>query len=451
MRGASIMRQSLHTLALALFLALSVVALSAAKAGAIPAFAAQTGQPCAVCHVGGFGPQLTPFGRDFKMRGYTMRTGSLNVPLSIAATASYIRTAQPQMSPPAPGYNVNNNWTLDQINFFLAGGIGQHLGGFVQATYDGVGKAWNWDNLDLRAVTTTTVNKTPMVLGISFNNAPTVQDAWNTLPAWGFPYTSSALAPSPGAAPLIGSLAQTTVGLTAYAWINSQIYLEAGGYTSPSANFLIHAGADPTAPGAISGVAPYARIAFQKNYGTQNFELGAFGMAANLFPGDVVTNGTDHYDDVGLDGSYQFFATNKDVFTINSRFTYEQQRLDASQSLGLATNDHVDLKDFRIDGSYYWRDKIGLTVQAFDTWGSQDQLIYAANSTFKPNSSGLLFQIDGTPWGASNSPLGRRFNLRLGIQYTDYFTFDGSGSNYDGLGSKAADNNTVRVFAWVAY
>ncbi len=443
--------RSLVNLALALAGALGALTLSAGGAGAVPAFAAQTGQPFAACHVGGFGPQLTPFGRDFKLRGYTMRTVNFNVPLSIAATASYVHTAQPQMSPPAPGYKDNDNWTLDQINFFLAGGLGQHLGGFVQATYDGVGKAWTWDNLDLRAVTTAQVKNTPMVIGVSVNNAPTVQDAWNTLPAWGFPYTSSALAPSPAAAPLIGSLAQTTLGVTAYAWINSQLYLEVGEYTSPSANLLIHLGADPTSPGAISGVAPYARIAYQKNYGTQNFEVGAFGMSANLFPGDVQTNGTDHYGDIGLDGSYQFFATDKDVFTVNSRFTYEQQTLDASQALGLAVNNHVDLKDFRIDGSYYWRDKIGLTVQAFDTWGSQDQLLYAGNSTFKPNSSGLLFQLDGTPWGNSNSPLGRRFNLRLGIQYTDYFSFDGAGSNYDGLGSKASDNNTIRVFAWVAY
>ena len=189
----------------------------------------------------------------------------------------------------------------------------------------------------------------------------------------------------------------------------------------------------------------------QHNYGTRNFEVGAFAMAANLYPGDVITNGADHYADVGLDGSYQLFAKNKDVFTLDSRFTYEQQRLGASQGLGLATNDHVDLKDFRVEGSYYWRDRIGLTVQAFDTWGSPDQLLYAGNRTFKPDSSGLLFQLDGTPFGDGNSPLGKRSNLRVGIQYTDYLSFDGSGSNYDGLGSRASDNNTVRVFAWVAY
>jgi hypothetical protein len=63
----------------------------------------------------------------------------------------------------------------------------------------------------------------------------------------------------------------------------------------------------------------------------------------------------------------------------------------------------------------------------------------------------LLFQIDGTPFGAGNSPLGKRFNMRVGLQYTDYLSFDGSGRNYDGLGRNAADNNTVRVFTWIAY
>ena len=44
----------------------------AGRAAAVPAFAEQTGQPCVGCHVGGFGPQLTPFGRAFKLGGYTL-------------------------------------------------------------------------------------------------------------------------------------------------------------------------------------------------------------------------------------------------------------------------------------------------------------------------------------------------------------------------------------------
>ena len=36
----------------------------------MPSFARQTGQPCATCHNGVF-PQLTPYGRQFKLNGYT--------------------------------------------------------------------------------------------------------------------------------------------------------------------------------------------------------------------------------------------------------------------------------------------------------------------------------------------------------------------------------------------
>ncbi len=435
-----------------LLVAVGLLGLTATGAVAVPAFAVQTGQPCSGCHVGGFGPQLTPYGREFKMHGYTIRNNTFNVPVSAMAVASYLHTAKDQPPPPPPHFGVNDNVALDQISLFIAGGLGQHLGAFIQNTYDGIGRAFSWDNLDVRAVTTTAVKGTNMVVGLSLNNNPTVQDAFNTLPAWGYPYTSSGLAPSPAAAPLIGNLAQTTVGITAYAWVNSRFYAEFGGYSSPSASFLIHAGADPTSPGNINGVAPYARIAYNKNYGKQNFEVGAFAMNAYLFPGhDQTAALTDHYTDVGLDASYQLFAAKKNVVTVNARYTYERQRLNASQALGLASNVNDSLQDLRFDTSYYWHDKVGFTVGAFDTWGSSDQLLYAGNRTFRPDSSGVLLQLDGTPWGEGNSPLGKRFNMRLGIQYTAYLSFDGSGRNFDGSSRNASDNNTLRVFSWIAY
>ncbi len=433
-------------------LVLAVMGVSATRAAAVPSFAVQTGQPCNACHVGGFGPQLTPFGREFKLGGYTARTNKFNVPLSVMAVASYLHTQKDQPSAPAPGYGVNDNVALDQASLFLAGGLGEHLGAFVQTTYDGVAKAFHWDNLDVRATTNATVAGTKMVLGVSLNNAPTVQDAFNTLPAWGYPYTASALAPQPGAAHLVGNLAQSTLGLTAYAWINSSVYVEAGGYRSPTSRLLNAFGVDPTDPGGIRGTAPYGRIAYQKNFGDRNFEVGVFGMSANLNPGrDSSTGLGDHYADLGADGSFQLFRSNKDVFTLNGRYTHERQRLDASQALGAASNGRNSLEDLRVDGSYYWRDKIGLTLGVFDTWGSQDALLYAANRTLRPNSSGATVQVDGTPFGAGGSPLGPRFNMRVGAQYTAYRQFNGAGLNYDSLGDSASSANTLRLFLWVAY
>ena len=444
--GASVFQR----LAGLFLLTLAVVGFSATQAMAVPAFEVQTGQPCSGCHVGGFGPQLTPFGRQFKINGYTIRTNDFNVPLSAMAVASYINTAKDQA--PQPGYTANNNVALDQASVFLAGGFGAHFGAFVQGTYDGVGKQWHWDNMDLRAVTTASADGVDMILGASLNNAPTVDDPFNTLVGWGYPYTGSSLSPAPGAGPIIGSFAQNTVGLTVYANLNSELLLETGVYQSPSATFLDDVGIDPTDPGSIRGVAPYGRIAYTKNFGSQNFEVGGFALAANLNPGaDTSTGLSDHYLDLGLDGSYQYFADDKDVVTVNVRYTNESQSLDASQALGNASNGHDSLNDVRIDASYYWRSQIGLTVGAFDTTGSPDALLYAANRTLKPDSTGVTVQLDGTPFGNGNSPLGKRFNLRLGLQYTAYTEFDGAGRNYDTFGANAADNNTLRLFAWVAY
>ena len=71
--------------------------LCARSAYALPAYAVQTAQPCSACHVGGFGPQLTPFGRQFKLEGYTMRgTQEFALPISAMAVASYVRTSADQ-------------------------------------------------------------------------------------------------------------------------------------------------------------------------------------------------------------------------------------------------------------------------------------------------------------------------------------------------------------------
>ena len=438
-------------------LILTMVALSAGSAGAVPAFAVQTGEPCSGCHVGGFGPQLTPFGRQFKLNGYTLRSNSFNVPLSAMAIASYIRTAQPQNPPPAPGFGSNDNVALDQFSLFFAGGFGDHLGAFVQGTYDGVAKAWHWDNLDLRATTSVTAGKNDVTLGASLNNAPTVQDAWNTLPAWGFPYTASALAPAPSASPLLnGALAQTSLGLTGYAWINSELYLEAGGYVSPGAAALSHLGVDPTDPGSIRGVAPYGRLAFQHDLGEGTAEIGAFGMQTGIFPGrDHTTGLADRYTDVGVDGSYYVRLANDDTLTFNGRYMHERQDLQASCALGGTPGSPCsdnDLNDLRLDGSYYWRNKLGVTLGYFDTTGPSNPIIYAANRTLTPDSSGVSVQVDGTLFGRDGkSPLGPRFNTRIGAQYTAYTKFDGASGNFDGFGHNAGDNNTFRVFVWVAY
>ena len=440
-------------LVLAAALALTITALAAKPAAAVPAFAVQTGQPCQACHVGGFGPQLTPAGRAFKLHGYTTRMGGFNVPLSAMAVASYVNTRKDQDPPPAPGFNGNNNVAIDQVSLFLAGGFGQHLGAFFQATWDGIAHKFAWDNLDVRAVTNLDIKGADVLLGASLNNSPTVSDAWNTTPAWGFPYTGSDLAPSPSASPLISdALAQNTLGLTGYALINQAWYVEGGAYWSPKAVTLDRLGVDPTDPGSIHGLAPYGRFAWQHNFGKHAFEAGAFGMHSEIYPGrDKSTGETDNYTDLGLDVSDQYVRDNSDVITFNARYIHERQKLKATFLLGGADHEKNTLQDIRADVSYYWRNKVGATIQAFDTWGSADEILMADNRTFKPDSNGVMLQLDGTPWGDGKGPLGPRFNMRVGVQYTLYGKYNGARSDFDGAGANASDNDTLRVFTWLAF
>ncbi|HEY1613131.1 MAG TPA: hypothetical protein VGF97_05470 [Rhizomicrobium sp.] len=427
--------------------------LMAGQASAVPAYAQQTGEPCATCHVGGFGPQLTLAGRKFKENGYTTRKAGLGFtpPISAMAVASYVNTQKDQAEPPAPHYSTNNNVTLDEASIFIAGGIGDHFGGFSQFTYDGVGRAFGWDNLDLRAVDHMTLGGSDVLVGLTVNNNPAIEDPWNTLPSWGFPYTDSDLAPGPASATLFdGGYEQAVLGTTAYAVWGNGLYTEAGFYFTPGHHFLSALGADEGA-GPISGVAPYVRVAYEKDYGDSNWEIGAFGFFPSLSPdGDTSTGQTDSYRDIGFDASYQLQDSENSYYTINARYTHEDQDLNATHLLGGSTNASDTLNDFRLDASYYWHNLVGASVQLFTTTGSSDALLYGDNRTLAPDSDGVTFQLDFTPWGDGSSPFGDRFNVRVGLQYTMYGKFDGASTNFDGLGGNASDNNTLRLFLWTA-
>lgn len=107
-----------------------------------------------------------------------------------------------------------------------------------------------------------------------------------------------------------------------------------------------------------------------KDYGDQNFELGGFGLFANLHPGDDKTVlATDGYTDLGLDASYQFTGNPMNTYTVNARYTHESQNLTASTLLGAVASPHNHLDDVRVDASYYWKNMLGGSVGAFNTWG----------------------------------------------------------------------------------
>ena len=186
-------------------------------AQALPSFARQTGQQCAACH-NGF-PELTPYGRLFKLNGYTFGGGTSNYP-PIAAMAIFDFThTQQNVQGGTPHFGDNNNPAFNAASLFYGGEILPNLGAFMQVTTDGIGRSFSWDNTDIRYARTTNLFGAETVLGVSLNNNPTVTDVWDTTPAWGYPFQTSGLAPSPAAATMIeGEFAGLVAGATAYAY-----------------------------------------------------------------------------------------------------------------------------------------------------------------------------------------------------------------------------------------
>jgi hypothetical protein len=143
------------------------------------------------------------------------------------------------------------------------------------------------------------------------------------------------------------------------------------------------------------------------------------------------------------------------MLSLNLRYTHEQANLRASCALGLigdGTNidcGHYHLNEIRAAARYTLHDKIGFTLSPFSITGSRNENVFDGNG--RPNSNGLMGQVDYTFWPSSDSPLGPRFNIRVGAQYTAYGKFNGRRHNFDGEGANASDNNVLRAFTWVAF
>jgi iron:rusticyanin reductase len=201
---------------------LAVVVMVCPDAQAVPSFTRQTGLKCNVCHNNP--PELTAFGRKFKLEGYTLRerradatiedtdlTIARSFPLSVMLLLSDTTTRTP-----VPGAQGSNAGFPQALSLFLAGAVSTHLGGMAQVTYSHDSDRFTLDNTDIRYARHTTLGSKDLLCGLTLNNSPTVEDVWNSTPAWGYPWLSSNSAPSPSARPLLlGVLAQDVAGLGA--------------------------------------------------------------------------------------------------------------------------------------------------------------------------------------------------------------------------------------------
>ncbi|MDE2417864.1 MAG: cytochrome C [Burkholderiales bacterium] len=411
-------------------------------AQAVPSFAAQTGQSCVACHAGGQFPELTPYGRMFKLTGYTM--GQRANPLSAMVVASNTTTKE------STGSVRDGQTILDSASVFLAGKVTDNIGGFGQFTHSFPAAAAGMDNMDLRYADREVNANTDLVWGVSLHNNPTVQDVWNSAPAWSSPYmktTQGAYGDLPRVTVIENGLSQQVAGIGGYAYLNKSFYAELASYQAPrgALSFMAYPAnvGDTTNPfnNYLDGSNLYWRLAYTREWDAHNVMVGAFGFDAKVvgLDGNAVPDATvsyTRYRDVGFDAQYQYLLS-PHTFTAQLRAVREtiDDTLRTTYFDGPATLNTLSAK-----ASYVYREQYGGSLTYKKVNGSADSNAYGAPSLV-PDSELWIPELFWIP----------RQNVRIGVQFNSFTKYLGASSNYDGLGRNASDNNSTYVYLWAAF
>lgn len=434
-------------------------------AQALPAFARQTGQNCVSCHAGGQFPELTPYGRLFKLTGYTI--GQRNtVPLSVMGVASYTKTQNAISDTPSADFPKNATAVFQTGSVFLAGKVTDNVGLFAQGTYDNYANqnsstlAWSGhshtDNIDIRYADRFIDSTRDLIVGLSLNNNPSVADVWNTAPAW-LQYVPSKFGfTSPSAVPMIAQLGQQVAGIGAYAFWNKNVYAELAAYQTVKGAFSF-LGRGNVIGNRLKGTNPYLRIALSDEWGAHNAMVGIFGMDADVYPDPLNPSGpTTKYRDRGVDSQYQYIL---DPHTVTVQLSYITEKIGGGDVTGIANNASNTLNQLKLKGSYIYVAKYGASLSYFNTTGSSDGTLYPSHQD-DGTGNGTMIPIPITG-NAANNPGTRGFipelfwipvqYMRVGLQYFKFDRFNGASTNYDGAGRNAKDNDTLFLYVWGAY
>lgn len=457
MKNAKIIRSAATFAAVSTAIAATIACWPAKQAQAVPSFSRQTGLPCNVCHTSPL--ELTPFGREFKLNGYTLSTNervqskaveeksgldiAKDFPLSGMVQLSVTNTNSPQ-----PGTQNGTVAFPQQASLFLAGSWASHLGSFTQVTYSGQDDHFSWDNTDIRYANQHRLFGKTFQYGTTFDNNPTVEDLWNDTPAWGFPYVSSDSAPSPAAATIVdGTLAQDVAGVGGYGMWNHHLYVAGTIYRSA------HLGVMQPLDGVessinIHGVAPYWRAAWQQQLSKNNYlEFGTYGMHVKSTPG-AISGPEDSFTDTALDMQFEHTIPQwkNNVVTIHGTLIHENSALNGTLESGGAAFPAHTLNTARADVAYHFGSRYSATFGWFNTTGTTDPILLApepvsGSANGDPHSTGHIANVSWWPVQ----------NIDVGVQYTGYTRFNGGTTNYDGSGRNASANNALYGIVWLIF
>ena len=437
-------------------LLIAVVSVLMPSARALPSFARQTGQRCAACHVGGNWPQLTPWGRFFKLSGYAAgksmidREGFNYLPIGILGQVGLTWAKQPN---DAQGNEVVSSNGVPQAYGFT-GQIGTKITDFAGIFYEyGVNNQFpGWKGgsgpIDVRAVHIFHPGNHELLVGADSNNGPGLQDVWNSIPTWTFPFYGSPQAPGAPGSPVFPSLEGQSGSIGGYGLLDRQLYFEVSMYRVGNDFFRwMTAGNSLQAGPYLKGNNPYWRAYWTKEFGPHVFEVGTFGLHANVYPDSTMPSGrADSFADTGFDTQYQYL---RDVhkFTLRGTYVYENQDWSASFPLGASAGPKANLKTASVSGSYAYREAWTFSAGWLLSNGSNNSAFYSVSDpngntlSSKPNTTGYILEVDRSVTQ----------NIQVMVQYSGFSKFNGLTGNIDGLGRKPSDNNTLWLSVFFAY
>lgn len=432
------------------FLLSGLLLLAPQTAQAVPSFARQTGMQCAGCHTAF--PQLNSFGRQFKLRGYTLGNANAEAPfpanLPVSALLLVTRTSTESTSGVDAEMLPRDRQAIAQTaGVYYAGRINERTGAMVQYSYDGIERRWGVEMADLRFADSTEVaGGRELLFGVTLNNAPTLTDVWNSTPMWSFPHVDSA-----GVMPIASTMLDMQLnsqvgGITGYALFDNLVYAEAGIYRSAKSGVMRPLGLGVEKTHVVDGYAPYWRLALQREFGAHSVSAGVLGLNARVLmdPNDPAM-ASDRFRDIAIDAQYQY-VDGEHAFSSQVLYMQERQRLVASVAQGMATNEGNTLKTYRITAHYLYRHMLGGGLQIFSTRGSMDPMRYGMGPGMgsingRPDTTGWIAEFDYFPVE----------NVKLALRHTAYRKFNGGTVDYDGFGRNAKDNGNWFLMGWLMF
>jgi len=449
-----------------------------AEAGAVPSFARQTGMACSMCHT--VWPELTPYGRRFKLNGYTLTTKPADVsdylvtdstqttvrnvvlsyvsPLSAIVTSNYVQYARAVPSPTAktPGstYNTTDLTIPGSFTLMYAGRIADNIGTFTQIGWTNSTNLFSMAPSELLRYADHTEDRN-VVWGVSLNNSLAKMDLWDS-PVHGF--THNAYGGSGGFAGGTGGIGLKAPktggpggdGVAAFSMIGDALYVEAGAAHSDALGHgTLLNGADDA--GQDSGWNPQLRVAYEWDWDKSSLMIGGQASHTDVYGPTAALNSAqsptiaNQFADFSADWQYQYIA-DQHLWSTSGAITTERQSLNpqyvvttagGNAPVGTAAySNSIDyMRQVNLNAMYWYRRRYGATVSWIDNNGTHDTLQYGGNGT--PHNQYWTFEADYMPF----------LNVRIFAQYNAYTVVSGKESPFyqlngsSGVNGKASDNN----------